>query len=121
MDDVVDMNDQLQIVLVYSPAPRRVFEFQLQLAVGTTVGQALTMWRGSEQGRDWVEATAALRCGVWGKAAKPGQVLKAHDRIEFYRPLAVDPKTARRQRFVRQGSKGAGLFAARRAGGIAGY
>ena len=104
MDHLPDMNERLEIVLVYSPEPRSVLEFHLQLAVGTTVGQALS-----------------LRSGVWGKAAKPGQVLKAHDRIELYRPLTVDPKTARRQRFVRQGSKGAGLFAARRVGSKAGY
>lgn len=115
------MNERLEIVLVYSPEPRSVLEFHLQLAVGTTVGQALAAWRSSEQARDWAEATASLRSGVWGKAAKPGQVLRAHDRIELYRPLTVDPKTARRQRFVRQGSKGAGLFAARRVGGKAGY
>ncbi len=121
MTSLADMHNRLSIVLVYSPAPRSVLEFHLQLAIGTTVGQALAAWRGSEQAGNWAEATTSLRYGVWGKAAKPGQVLKAHDRIEVYRPLTVDPKTARRQRFVRQGSKGAGLFAARRVGGKAGY
>ena len=43
------------------------------------------------------------------------------DRLEVYRPLTVDPKVARRQRFVRQGAKTAGLFAKKRPGAKAGY
>ena len=55
--------------------------------------------------------------GLWiqpplGPADPPGvgQVLRDQDRIEIYRPLRVDPKVARRERFVKQGSRGAGLF-----------
>jgi sulfur carrier protein len=43
------------------------------------------------------------------------------ERIEFYRPLRVDPKVARRERFARQGAKSAGLFAKKRPGAKAGY
>jgi len=43
------------------------------------------------------------------------------DRLEVYRPLTVDPKVARRARFVRQGAKTAGLFANKRPGAKAGY
>jgi putative ubiquitin-RnfH superfamily antitoxin RatB of RatAB toxin-antitoxin module len=49
------------------------------------------------------------------------QALKDGDRIELCRPLTVDPKVARRERFKRQGAKGTGLFANRRKGGKAGY
>jgi putative ubiquitin-RnfH superfamily antitoxin RatB of RatAB toxin-antitoxin module len=48
-------------------------------------------------------------------------VLVDGDRLEVYRPLTVDPKVARRQRFVRQGAKTAGLFAKKRPGAKAGY
>ncbi len=113
--------DPLDVVLVFSPAPRSVLEFHFQITPGTTVAQALTHWLSTAAAREWLEATKPMRYGIWGKAVKVGQVLKANDRIELYRPLTVDPKTARRQRFARQGSKGAGLFAARRAGGKAGY
>jgi hypothetical protein len=41
-------------------------------------------------------------------------VLQTGDRLELYRPLLVDPKRARRERFARQGSRSAGLFARRR-------
>jgi len=43
------------------------------------------------------------------------------DRLEALRPLQVDPKEARRQRFVQQGTRGAGLFANRRPGAKPGY
>jgi putative ubiquitin-RnfH superfamily antitoxin RatB of RatAB toxin-antitoxin module len=42
--------------------------------------------------------------------------LRDLDRIELYRPLKVDPKVARRERFQRQGARAAGLFARKRRG-----
>jgi putative ubiquitin-RnfH superfamily antitoxin RatB of RatAB toxin-antitoxin module len=62
-----------------------------------------------------------LEVGVWGLKYPKDRVLVAGDRIEFYRPLRVDPKVARRERFVRQGAKAAGLFAKKRPGAKAGY
>jgi sulfur carrier protein len=47
--------------------------------------------------------------------------LQDGDRLEWLRPLQVDPKVARRERFKRQGAKTAGLFAQRRQGAKAGY
>ena len=63
----------------------------------------------------------ALTCGIWGRAVMPDQVLQQGDRIELCRPLQVDPKVARRERFARQGARGTGLFAKRRSGGKPGY
>ena len=56
-----------------------------------------------------------------GKKAGLGQVLSDQDRVEIYRPLRVDPKVARRERFDTQGVKKSGLFAKKRAGAKAGY
>ena len=64
---------------------------------------------------------AELECGVWGRKVELNHVLRAGDRVELYRPLQVDPKVARRERFVRQGAKSAGLFTERRIGAKAGY
>ncbi len=36
--------------------------------------------------------------GVFGKLVNPGQLLRHLDRVEIYRPLAADPKLARRAR-----------------------
>ncbi len=45
-------------------------------------------------------STQAL--GVWGRACTPATPLKEGDRVEVYRPLALDPKEARRQRATRR-------------------
>ena len=59
--------------------------------------------------------------GIWGRKARLQQLLRDGDRVELYRPLQVDPKVARRERFARQGARAAGLFAKKRAGAKAGY
>ena len=36
--------------------------------------------------------------GIYGKAVAADTVLEAHDRVELYRPLLIDPKENRRRR-----------------------
>ncbi|WP_432731745.1 RnfH family protein [Variovorax sp. W6] len=110
----------IEVTLSCSPAPREVFEQVLRLPPDSTLADAV---RGSDLSQrfpdlDWRHA---MTPGIWGKAVEWDQALKDGDRIELCRPLAVDPKVARRERFQRQGSKGTGLFANRRKGGKAGY
>lgn len=109
----------LQVSVVYAPSARAVFERALSLAAGATVGDAL---QASGVLVLLVEpALAAGDVGVWGQATPLVQPLRDGDRVEVYRPLTVDPKVARRQRFQRQGARGAGLFARKRPGSKAGY
>lgn len=91
----------------------------LEVAEGCTLAQALhsSGW----QQRFPELAGDALECGIWGRAATRDTVLRDRDRIEFYRPLRVDPKVARRERFNKQGARGSGLFAKRRPGAKPGY
>ncbi len=53
-----------------------------------------------------VEASAI---GIWGRACGPDALLKDGDRVELYRPLAMDPNEARRLRAreLRRKKKGA--------------
>ena len=113
------MSAQMQVSLVYSPQARKVEEHFLQLAEGSTIAQALKESGVLKQIPETVLQT--LELGVWGKKVPAHTVLQHNDRIELYRPLAVDPKVARRERFAKQGTRGAGLFAKRRAGAKAGY
>ena len=109
----------IQVTVVYSPSPREVREIALTLEVGATVQQALLA-----SGLEALAPTLDLKkstVGVWGRKVGIDQVLQEHDRLEVYRPLRVNPKTARRERFAQQGSRGAGLFATKRAGAKAGY
>ena len=108
----------IHITVVYSPGPREVREWQLDLPPGATVIDALHAC-GLRQllgGR-----LDGLVLGVWGRKARPQQHLREDDRVEVYRALLVDPKVARRERFARQGARNAGLFAKKRAGAKAGY
>ena len=41
---------------------------------------------------------AVNQVGIYGKKKKLDTVLRAHDRVEVYRPLQADPKDARRRR-----------------------
>lgn len=89
----------LQVEVVFSPAPRQVQVVALALAAGSTVADAL---RASGLLERHALAPEALQVGVWGRLQRPGWPLRAGDRIEIYRPLTVDPKEARRQRYKRQ-------------------
>lgn len=105
--------------LVYSPQARVVQHWVLVLDDGATVADAV---RRSAVLAPLTAAQAdALACGVWGRKVPHSHVLQDGDRVELYRALLVDPKVARRERFVGQGAKTAGLFAKRRAGAKAGY
>ena len=109
----------MKISMVYSPAPREVREWAFELPEGSKLAQALES-SGIFQLFPGLKAEAGM-FGIWGKRATLGHLLHAGDRIEVYRRLRVDPKVARRERFKRQGTKSAGLFAALRSGGKAGY
>jgi uncharacterized protein len=109
----------LRVVVVYAAAAREVWETSLVLGAGSNVKQA-------------VEASGVLRCfpalqlesldlGIWGRKAALTHTLRDQDRIEIYRPLTVDPKVARRERFAKQGARTAGLFKTKRDGAKAGY
>lgn len=109
----------ISVTLVYSPRAREVREVALTVELGCTAAQAVHR-SGLLQEMSPAQVDA-VDLGVWGRKMPPQHVLRADDRVELYRPLTVDPKVARRERFVRQGAKSAGLFAKRRVGGKAGY
>lgn len=115
---------QLEINVVFSPAPRQVIEQPLYLKVGSTIKDAVAKLAGLQGFEVLANLTPdALIVGVWGQTLAIGHVLTHGDRLEIYRPLRVDPKVARRLRFKGQGAKvkSAGLFATRREGAKAGY
>jgi putative ubiquitin-RnfH superfamily antitoxin RatB of RatAB toxin-antitoxin module len=110
----------IEVTLSCSPAAREVFEQVLQLAPETTLSDAVLASDLSQRFPD-LDWRHAMTPGIWGRAVEWDQALKDGDRIELCRPLKVDPKVARRERFQRQGARGTGLFANRRKGGKAGY
>ncbi|HYW57279.1 MAG TPA: RnfH family protein [Polaromonas sp.] len=113
------MSTELHVLLVYSPAPRQVREWHQTLPAGSTVEQAI---QSSGILEEFPELSAGrLSAGIWGRKTNLRHLLRDQDRLEIYRPLRVDPKIARRERFTKQGVKKSGLFAAKRVGAKAGY
>lgn len=102
----------MRVTVLYSPAPREVREWHIELPAGATVADALKATGMTTEFGDlhW----SSIATGVWGRKAPPDQALREHDRVEVYRPLKVDPKVARRERFRKQGARAAGLFARKR-------
>ncbi len=109
----------LGVTMVVSLGPRQVIELTLALPPRARLADAIAHCQGLPAFAN--VPLAAMAIGIWGRKAPAHKLLHEGDRIELYRPLQVDPKLARRERFARQGARSAGLFARRRAGGKAGY
>ena len=117
----------VRVTLCWSLAPRQVQEMPLQVPIGSNVQEVLQLGVAQCLQSPMSSELASLsslqfqQAGIWGKKVPWAQVVQADDRIELYRPLKVDPKVARRQRFKRQGKGRTGLFAKRKSGSAAGY
>ncbi len=109
----------MKVTIAYSPAPRQVREWTLDVPPGCNARQAIVKCGMLAEFADL--ALGDLNAGIWGKRFSLSHKLQDNDRIEIYRPLRVDPKVARRERFTSQGAKRAGLFANKRVGAKAGY
>lgn len=108
-----------RVTVCCAPAPRTVFEQMVSVPDGVTVRDAVN---ASGLAIDYPELDwQAMQPGIWGRAVSWDQAVSDLDRVELCRPLTVDPKIARRERFRQQGARGAGLFARRRKGGKPGY
>ena len=110
----------MKVQCVWSSGPRHTEVLEWECEPGTTVAQALAHMPSllSDGG---AFASQDLQAAIWGQPVDASHVLQDGDRLEWLRPLQVDPKVARRERFKRQGAKTAGLFAQRRQGAKAGY
>ena len=84
----------MKVEVIYA-LPRRASTVRLDLPAGATLRDALASC-GFEVD---LEKQAF---GVFGKRAALDQPLAEGDRVEIYRPLAVDPKEARRRRARRR-------------------
>ena len=86
----------LRIAVACSPRPGVAFEVEVDLAAPATAIDAV---RASGLIERWPElAACAPTIGIWGRAAAADTPLRDGDRVELYRPLAIDPQEARRLR-----------------------
>jgi putative ubiquitin-RnfH superfamily antitoxin RatB of RatAB toxin-antitoxin module len=122
------MADVIQVTLCWSLQPRQVHEQALNVPAGSTVEavvdagvQQLAQASDAALSPTQLAQLKFLTPGIWGRKAEWHALVSEGDRVELYRPLKVDPKVARRQRFKRQGKGRTGLFANRKRGAAAGY
>lgn len=111
----------VRVDVVLCLGPREVREWSLELAAGATAQDALHACGVALNPAHAEVGAAPVSVGVWGRAVGLDTVLSEGDRLEIYRGLKVDPKTARRERFARQGARTTGLFARQRPGAKQGY
>ena len=89
---------QLRVQVVYCPEPGRTEQVDLQLPAGAGLAGALL---ASGLPARFGLSPEGLRAGIWSRVQEPATRLRDLDRVEIYRPLQVDPKEARRQRYRR--------------------
>ena|SRR5271156_856838 len=85
----------IRIEVVYAE-PHRAIVKTLNLAAGSRIADALRLAALDPDFSNVDLANSPV--GIFGKATGAEHALKDGDRIEIYRPLAADPKTARRAR-----------------------
>ncbi|ASP18251.1 RnfH family protein [Neisseria sp. 23W00296] len=84
----------ITIEIAYGEADRQFLQC-LTVPAGTTARQAVSN-SGLAAAFPHADLTAPL--GIFGRQTKDDTVLQNGDRVELYRPLLIDPKTARRRR-----------------------
>ncbi|MCH7345777.1 RnfH family protein [Pelomonas sp. CA6] len=92
---------ELRVQVLWSPSPGELREQDLTLAAGARLVDAL-------RATGWFAAAmplGELRTGIWGRLQPLDAPLRDADRVEVYRPLTVDPKEARRQRYQASGKR----------------
>jgi len=91
----MDVDTEIAVEVVYAES-LRVIAKPLRLARGACVADALRLAALDPDftGVDLVNSAV----GIFGKLIRPEHPLQDGDRIEIYRPLAADPKAARRAR-----------------------
>ena len=84
----------MQVSVVYAQ-PDKALCVELEVAPGTKVAQALAL---ACQQAPQLRTVAYAGIGIYGEQIAEDHELADGDRVELYRPLTQDPKTARRLR-----------------------
>ncbi|HLF30566.1 MAG TPA: RnfH family protein [Xanthomonadales bacterium] len=88
----------LPVEVAYA-TPHRQLIVNLQVPAGTTVEQAI---EASALRVQFPAIGARPSVGIFSRKVTLDTPLEAGDRVEIYRPLAADPKEARRQKVTKE-------------------
>jgi len=87
--------DLIEVEVAYA-TPERQLILKVGLPAGATAREAVE--RSGILDRFPEINLAQQKIGVFSKVVSPDAVLRPRDRVEIYRPLIADPKSARRER-----------------------
>ena len=90
----------LRVAVAWSARPGEAREVEVALPAGARVLDAIRA-SGATVGEDAVDISTQT-VGIWGRGVALDAPLAEGDRVEIYRPLAIDPKEARRRRAKRR-------------------
>ena len=93
---------QITVTVVYA-LPDKQHEVSLRLEQGATLADAMAQLRAHSECQGWQVDVSAL--GVFGQVRPLDWALAEGDRLECYRFLETDPKTARRLRAMAQNKR----------------
>lgn len=93
----------MKITVAYASADQQA-ELVLDLPTGSCVADALTLACETPpfDGLDLTDPEQVAGLGVFNQLVQQDHILQAGDRVELYRPLVMDPMTARLLRAQRQ-------------------
>jgi putative ubiquitin-RnfH superfamily antitoxin RatB of RatAB toxin-antitoxin module len=86
--------DSLRVEILYA-LPMRQLLLPIEVEAGTTVQQAIDCSSIADSFPG--EGIDTCTVGIWGQPVDRQQAVRAGDRIEIYRGLAIDPRHARRR------------------------
>ena len=87
----------INIVVAFAQVDRQI-ELSLQVEINCNVAVAIRRSGILQQFPEIDLANSVV--GIWSKKVNLDHALQEGDRIEIYRPLLIDPKTARRLRLI---------------------
>lgn len=88
------MSKRFRVEVVFAE-PEEQGLLDVEVEAGTTVAEAIAASGIGQRFDD--EKLASLPVGIWGRVVDRGHEVRPGDRVEIYRPLAIDPLQVRRQ------------------------
>ena len=90
----------IRVSVACSPKPGVAVEVEVEVGAGSSALEAIRASGLLERFAEIDISTQSV--GIWGRRCALGATLKAGDRVEIYRPLAIEPMEARRRRARRR-------------------
>ena len=100
---MAESSSPLRVQVCYATPDRQIL-LDLRVPEGTSLRDAI-MQSGILGQIPEIDLEVS-RVGIYGKQKTLDTVLRAHDRVEIYRPLIADPKDSRRKRAAKKAADG---------------